>query len=58
MAEDKITMPSGMGGLTGFGWESGSKLKIPPHIIIIAIIVIAIAVILMHAFGGAWLASK
>lgn len=55
--EQQVSMPQSTGGLIGYGWESGSKIKIPPHIIIIAIIVIAIIVILLNTYGGLWFAS-
>jgi preprotein translocase subunit Sec61beta len=53
--QDKIRMPSGMGGLTRYFDEYRSKVEIAPgHVIVLAIIVMII-VIVLHYFGGSWL---
>lgn len=53
MAKDnKIRMPSGMGGLVRYFDEYRSKLEFGPgHIIVIAVILIIIEV-LLHAYGA------
>ena len=51
MADNRISMPSGMGGLVRYFDEYKSKIEFKPgHIIIICIAVIIIMLIL-HAFG-------
>jgi preprotein translocase subunit Sec61beta len=51
MAQDnRVRIPSGMGGLTNYNEIGGSKLRIKPTAAIIIIGVIAVIVILMHAF--------
>lgn len=51
MADNKISMPSGMGGLVRYFDETKSKLTIKPgHVVILCIVVMAI-VLLLHAYG-------
>jgi len=48
-------MPSGQGGLTRYFDEYSSRLEFQPgHIIVIAVVIIAI-VVLLHYFGENWL---
>jgi len=55
MADDKIRMPSGMGGLIRYFDEYKSKIKFKPgHIIILCLLVIVIMVVL-YTYGNAWL---
>ena len=55
MAQDKISMPSGMGGLVRYFDEYRSKIEFKPgHIVVICIIIIVIMMAL-HAWGGRWL---
>lgn len=55
MAQDKITMPSGMGGLVRYFDEYKSKIEFKPgHIIILCVIVIIIMIVL-YAYGNRWL---
>jgi preprotein translocase subunit Sec61beta len=55
MANDKISMPSGMGGLVRYFDEYKSKIEFKPgHIIILCIIVMVIMIIL-YTYGNRWL---
>ncbi len=55
MADNKVSMPSGMGGLIRYFDEYKSKIQLKPgHIIVIVIIVILIE-ILLHWQGYAML---
>jgi len=55
MAQDKISMPSGMGGLVRYFDEYKSKLRFKPgHVIIMSIAVIIIMIIL-YSYGNALL---
>jgi preprotein translocase subunit Sec61beta len=55
MADNRISMPSGMGGLVRYFDEYKSKIEFKPgHIVIICIAVIIIMLIL-HAFGKSWI---
>lgn len=56
MARDnKINMPSGMGGLVRYFDEYNSKLRFKPgHIIIMAAVVIVIMIVL-YTYGNSWL---
>jgi len=50
MANDKISMPSGMGGLVRYFDDYKSKIELKPgHVIVLAVMVIIIMLIL-HAF--------
>jgi|TARA_Y100000310_G_scaffold167856_1_gene167786 preprotein translocase subunit Sec61beta len=52
MAKDKISMPSGMGGLVRYFDEYASKIRFKPgHIIVLSVVVIIIMFIL-YAFGN------
>ncbi len=56
MAEEKIRLPSGQGGLTRYFEDSGSKIEVSPGTVIVLCIVIIIIVALLHYFGGRFLA--
>lgn len=52
MAQDKITMPSGMGGLMRYFDEYKSKIRIKPgHILLMCFIVIAV-MIFLYTYGN------
>ena len=51
MADDKIRLPSGQGGLTRYFDEYKSKISISPGVVIIMAVVIMVIVILLHTFG-------
>lgn len=52
MSRDKVSMPSGMGGLVRYFDEYKSKIEFKPgHIIILCIIVIIIMIIL-YTYGN------
>ena len=52
MADDRIQMPSSMGGLVRYSEDSGSKLKFKPgHVIIICVVLIVIMVFL-YSYGN------
>lgn len=53
MAKDnKIRLPSGMGGITRYFDETKSKIEIKPGSVIIFIIIIIIFMIMLHMFIG------
>ena len=52
MADDKIRLPSGQGGLTRFSEESQSKVEFSPKAVLVIIAILTIAIILLHYFGG------
>ncbi len=52
MAQDKISMPSGMGGLVRYFDEYHSKIKFKPgHIVVLAVAVILI-MIFLYSYGN------
>jgi preprotein translocase subunit Sec61beta len=56
MAKDnRVHMPSGMGGLVRYFDEYKSKITFKPGHVIIIIAVIVIIVVLLHWQGAAWL---
>ncbi|MEM3127294.1 MAG: preprotein translocase subunit Sec61beta [Candidatus Woesearchaeota archaeon] len=55
MASDKVSMPSGMGGLVRYFDEYKSKIELQPGHVIILIAVIIILVLILHMQGNAWL---
>jgi len=54
MADDKIRLPSGQGGLTRYFDEYSSKVEISPGAVVVLAIIIMILVILLHYFGEAF----
>ena len=52
---NKITMPSGMGGLTRFSDEYKSKVSVKPGHVIIICAVVVILLIILHLQGAALL---
>lgn len=52
MAQDKISMPSGMGGLVRYFDEYQSKIKFKPgHIVILSVIVVII-MLFLYSYGN------
>lgn len=52
MAQDRISMPSGMGGLVRYFDEYKSKVKFKPgHIVMLSIVVIVI-MIFLYSYGN------
>jgi len=56
MADDKIRIPSGQGGLTRFSEDAGSKIHLSPGAVVIFCIAVIIIIALLHYFGGRFLA--
>ena len=52
MAQDRISMPSGMGGLVRYFDEYKSKIKFKPGHIVIFSIVIIIIMIFLYSYGN------
>ena len=55
MADDKIRLPSGQGGLTRYFDEYKSKVELAPGAVLVLSILIMIIIILLHVFGDALL---
>ena len=56
--DNRVSMPSGVGGLVRYFDEYHSKLRFKPgHIIILTAVVIAIMIVL-YTYGNAWLGIK
>jgi preprotein translocase subunit Sec61beta len=56
MAHDnKVSMPSSMGGLTRYFDEYKSKISLKPAHIILLVIVVIILEIALHLYGGRFL---
>ena len=52
MAQDRISMPSGMGGLVRYFDEYKSKIKFKPgHIVVLSIVVIII-MLFLYSYGN------
>lgn len=49
--DDKINMPSGIGGIVRYFDEYKSKIQFRPHVVIIAAIVLMILMIFLHLQG-------
>lgn len=55
MAQDRITMPSGMGGLVRYFDEYQSKIKFKPgHIVVLCVVVIVI-MLFLYSYGNSLL---
>ncbi len=55
MADDKIRLPMGQGGLARYMDESTSKIEFSPGVVIVLCLLIIAVVILLQYFGQAWL---
>ncbi len=55
MAQDKINMPSGIGGITRYFEEYRSKFEMAPGYVLVLIIVLVIIIIILHWQGNAWI---
>ncbi|MFC1801104.1 preprotein translocase subunit Sec61beta [Nanoarchaeota archaeon] len=53
--DDKIRMPSGIGGITRYFDEYKSKFEFAPGLVIVLCIVVMIIVIILHFFGSSLL---
>lgn len=51
MAQNKVSMPSGMGGLTRYFDEYRSKIQMKPSHVLLLSIIIMILVIFLHFKG-------
>jgi preprotein translocase subunit Sec61beta len=52
MAQDKISMPSGMGGLVRYFDEYKSKIKFKPGHIIVLCVAVIIIMIVLYTYGN------
>ena len=55
MAQDKVSMPSGMGGLVRYFDEYKSKIKFKPGHIIVLCIVVMVIMIFLYQYGNSML---
>ncbi|MCK4589298.1 MAG: preprotein translocase subunit Sec61beta [Nanoarchaeota archaeon] len=49
--DDKIRMPSGMGGITRYFDEYQSKFEFSPGLVIVLCIIVMVIVLVLHFFG-------
>lgn len=54
MAQDKISMPSSMAGLTRYFDDYKSKIELKPEHVIVLIIVVILIEIILNWQGAAW----
>ena len=52
MAQDKVSMPSGQGGLMRYFDDYKSKVSLKPGHVIVLIIVVIVLILVLHLFGG------
>lgn len=52
MAQDRITMPSGMGGLVRYFDEYKSKIKFKPGHIIVLCVVVIVVMLFLYSYGN------
>ncbi len=52
MAQDRISMPSSMGGLVRYFDDYTSKIEFKPGVVIILCILVMVIVILLHMYGN------
>lgn len=52
MADDRIRLPSGQGGLMRYMEEAKSKIELSPGAIIVLCVAVMVIIILLHQFGG------
>ncbi|NQV08760.1 preprotein translocase subunit Sec61beta [Candidatus Woesearchaeota archaeon] len=49
--DNKVQMPSGMGGLVRYFDEYKSKIEFKPGHIIVLVVLVIIIIIILHAYG-------
>ena len=52
MAKDRVTLPSGTGGITRYFDEKTSRFEIKPQIAVAIVIFVIVAMIFLHIFFG------
>ena len=52
MAQDRISMPSGMGGLVRYFDEYQSKIKFKPGHIIVLCVVVILVMLFLYSYGN------
>ena len=52
MAQDRISMPSGMGGLVRYFDEYKSKIKFKPGHIIVFCVIIIVIMLFLYSYGN------
>ena len=52
MAQDKVSMPQGMGGLVRYFDEYKSKIKFKPGHIIIICVVLIVLMLFLYSYGN------
>jgi len=50
--DDKVRMPSGIGGITRYFDEYRSKFEFSPGLVIVLCIIVMVIVLVLHFFGG------
>ncbi len=55
MGQEKMRMPSGMGGLVRYFDEYKSKIELKPGHIILLCVIVVIIMILLYTYGNSWL---
>ncbi|MBI2575753.1 preprotein translocase subunit Sec61beta [Candidatus Woesearchaeota archaeon] len=55
MAQDRITMPSGMGGLVRYFDEYKSKLEFKPGHIVALCLVVIVVLFILYSYGNRWM---
>ena len=54
MAQEKIQMPSGMGGLMRYSEEYKSNIMFKPGTVLFLIVLVMIVEFLLHRYGGSY----
>ncbi|MCD4760178.1 preprotein translocase subunit Sec61beta [archaeon] len=54
MADNKVQLPSGMGGLIRYSEDSHTKIQFKPGVVVIFIILIILIEIIFHTYGASW----
>ena len=52
MADDRISMPSGVGGLVRYFDEYRSKIRFKPGVIVFLLLVVIVIELLLHSYGA------
>lgn len=55
MAQDKIRMPSSMGGLVRYFDEYKSRISIKPGTVIVLAVIVIIIMVIIHVYGKSFL---
>ena len=54
MADNRVQMPSSMGGLVRYFDEYKSRIELSPGFVIVLILLVIVIELILHSYGARW----